>query len=59
MVKEMVNGSNGMIMDKLKFKENTTEARNMVNDHCGTIMAKQKNKEHLALEKLIVYTNNG
>ena len=59
MGKEMGNGFSGMIMDKQKSKENTTEVKNMESGHFGTIMVSPKNKEHLLLVKQIVSINTG
>ena len=45
----MVVGYNGMTMGRLKFRENITAVKNMVNGLSGTIMGKQKSKEPLIL----------
>ena len=51
MEKEMGNGSNGMIMDRLRSKVNIIVVKNMVSGLFGTAMAKIKNKAHLVLVK--------
>ena len=59
MEKEMVNGSSGMIMDRLKSKANIIVVKSMVNGPFGTTMAKPKNKAHLVLVKQTAYINIG
>ena len=51
MEKEMGNGSNGMIMDRLRSKVNIIVVKNMVSGLFGTAMVKIKNKAHLVLVK--------